>query len=57
MEKEQKNNTNVQNLEIHSKFMDMIEAAIRSTSHGAVTLIVQDSRVVQIEKDEKIKLC
>ncbi|MCE5284234.1 MAG: YezD family protein [Pelosinus sp.] len=50
-------NTNVQKLDITSELMDSIEKAIRDISHGSVTLIVQDSCVVQIEKQEKIKLC
>jgi hypothetical protein len=31
-------------------------AAIRSVSHGTVTLIVQDSRVVQLDRTEKRRL-
>lgn len=57
MGKENKKITNVQEIEISSEVMDMIEKAIRDIYHGSVTLIVQDSHLVQIEKNEKIKLC
>jgi hypothetical protein len=50
-------NTNIKKLDITSELMDSIEKAIRETLHGSITLIVQDSCVVQIEKQEKIKLC
>ncbi len=33
-----------------------IERAINDTRHGSVTLIVQDSRIIQIDKLEKIRL-
>jgi hypothetical protein len=33
-----------------------IEAAIRAVRHGVVQVIIQDGRVVQIEKTEKIRL-
>lgn len=52
-----KNNTNVQELELDSELMAFIELSIREIAHGSVTLIVQDSHLVQIEKNEKIKLC
>lgn len=57
MAKETKKMTKVQDLEISSEVMDIIEKAIRDIFHGSVTLIVQDSHIVQIEKNEKIKLC
>jgi len=31
-------------------------AALRSTSHGVVSLIIQDGRVVQIDRTEKKRL-
>lgn len=52
-----KNNTNVQELELDSELMAFIELSIREIAHGSITLIVQDSHLVQIEKNEKIKLC
>lgn len=52
-----KKTTHVQELEITSEVMELIEKAIRGIYHGSVTLVVQDSHVVQIEKNEKIKLC
>lgn len=51
------NNTNVQELELDSELMAFIELSIREIAHGSITLIVQDSHLVQIEKNEKIKLC
>ncbi len=36
--------------------MQAIRAAIRSVKHGYVQIIIQDSRVVQIDKTEKIRL-
>ncbi len=33
-----------------------IEAAIRGIRYGEVTIIIQDGRVVQIEKTEKVRL-
>ena len=33
-----------------------IEAAVRSVRYGSVVVVVQDGRVVQIEKTEKIRL-
>ena len=49
-----KNNTNVQELELDSELMAFIELSIREIAHGSITLIVQDSHLVQIEKNEKI---
>lgn len=36
---------------------DRIETAIRTVGHGSISIIVQDARVVQIEINEKIRLC
>ncbi len=33
-----------------------IEAAIRGVRYGEVTVVIQDGRVVQIEKTEKVRL-
>lgn len=57
MVKESRKTTKIQDLEITSEVMDTIEKAIRDIYHGSVTLVVQDSHIVQIEKNEKIKLC
>lgn len=35
---------------------DRIEAAVKSIKFGVVQLIIQDGRVVQIDKTEKIRL-
>ena len=35
---------------------ERIEAAIKSVKFGVVQLIIQDGRVVQIDKTEKIRL-
>jgi hypothetical protein len=57
MKKDSKKTTNIQELEIASEVMEIIEKSIRDIYHGSVTLVVQDSHIVQIEKNEKIKLC
>ena len=33
-----------------------IEEAVKSIRHGAVQLIIQDGRIIQIDKTEKIRL-
>lgn len=43
--------------ETSDKVLDIIEKAINGIDFGSVTLIVQDSRVIQIERVEKIRLC
>jgi hypothetical protein len=35
---------------------DRIEAAVKSIRFGVVQLIIQDGRVIQIDKTEKIRL-
>ncbi|MCE5284983.1 MAG: YezD family protein [Pelosinus sp.] len=57
MGKDNKKTTNIRELEITSEVMELIEKSIRGIYHGSVTLVVQDSHIVQIEKNEKIKLC
>lgn len=37
--------------------LDLIEQAIRDISFGSLTLVVQDSKVIQLEKLEKIRIC
>lgn len=48
---ELKNQNNV----IPAEMMDQIISLLCSTLHGNVTLIYQDSRLVQIERNEKIR--
>ena len=36
--------------------IERIEAAVKSVKYGVVQLIIQDGRVVQIDKTEKIRL-
>ncbi|BBB93404.1 MAG TPA: YezD family protein [Methylomusa anaerophila] len=40
-----------------SNVLTLIEKAITDINFGSVTLVVQDSRVIQIEKIEKIRVC
>ncbi|HEY3424374.1 MAG TPA: YezD family protein [Negativicutes bacterium] len=42
---------------ISPEVMTRVEMVIASAFHGSVTLIVQDSRIIQIEKHEKFRLC
>ncbi len=37
--------------------LERIAEAIRSIRYGTVSVVIQDSRVVQIEKNEKIRVC
>lgn len=37
------------------KIMEQISSIIKSTFHGNVTLVTQDFRIVQIERNEKIR--
>jgi len=43
-------------MDIPQHSWEIIEAEIVSTGHGTVALIVQDSRLVQMDKTEKIRL-
>lgn len=52
-----KNTSTPQQDMIPQDIMEQIEKVINSTLHGSVTLIVQDSRIIQIERVEKIRLC
>ena len=47
MEKKQKN---------HEQSLENIKKILTAMSHGSVTLVIQDNYVVQIEKNEKIRL-
>jgi hypothetical protein len=40
---------------VTTEIMDQIMDILCSTSHGNVTLVFQDSRLVQIERNEKIR--
>lgn len=48
--------TNSQELELDSRVLVFIEELVRDIDYGSVTLIVQDGYLVQIEKNERIKL-
>ena len=37
--------------------LDLVVSAVRDIFFGAVTLVVQDAKIIQIEKLEKIRLC
>ncbi len=37
--------------------LTLVEQAVRDISFGSLTLVVQDSKVIQIEKLEKIRIC
>lgn len=39
-----------------AKVLARIEEAFANMQHGTITLIIQDSHVVQLEKNEKIRL-
>lgn len=43
--------------EVSEEVLNLIEKAINGIDFGSVTLIVQNSRVIQIERVEKIRLC
>ena len=46
-----------QPLSIHSEYpLSAIEEAVRSIRFGTVQIVIQDGRIVQIEKTEKIRL-
>jgi hypothetical protein len=40
----------------HSDLLRQILKAVQSVRHGQVQIIIQDSRVVQIDKTEKLRL-
>ncbi|MEN6412051.1 MAG: YezD family protein [Veillonellales bacterium] len=42
---------------ITPQIMDQIISILKSTFHGNVSLITQDGRLVQIERNEKIRPC
>jgi hypothetical protein len=38
--------------QFYSKFVEFI----KTTAHGSVTLIIQDGRIIQVERSEKVRL-
>lgn len=48
--KEQKSNTN------YSTEIENLIKIIQSVQYGSVTVVIQDSKIVQIEKNEKLRL-
>lgn len=53
--KDNQSSIKVKNSPISEESMDQIIGILSSTFHGNVTLIYQDSRLVQIERNEKIR--
>lgn len=39
-----------------SSYLETIDRLIRETKYGSVTVIIQDGKVIQIEKTDKIRL-
>ncbi len=37
-------------------YLEIIDRLIRETKYGTVTAIIQDGRVIQVEKTDKIRL-
>lgn len=44
------------NIKVTNRELDKIKEFIESIKFGSVTVIVQDGKVVQIEKHEKLRL-
>lgn len=38
--------------QFYSKFVEFI----KTTAHGSVTLIIQDGKIIQVERSEKVRL-
>jgi len=55
LSKENKTELKVKNSSIAPGIMDQIISILNSTYHGNVALIYQDGRLVQIERNEKIR--
>jgi len=53
--KESQSGAKAKNNPITSEIMDQIISILSSTFHGSVTLVYQDSRLMQIERNEKIR--
>ncbi|TCL38663.1 hypothetical protein EV210_103138 [Anaerospora hongkongensis] len=41
---------------ISGEVLEKIEQSFQGMLHGTITLIIQDSRIIQLEKHEKIRL-
>lgn len=41
---------------ISEEVLEKIEKSFQGMLHGTITLIIQDSRIIQLEKHEKIRL-
>lgn len=50
------NNLLENNRELDEEVLVQIALAIKQLKYGTVTIVVQDSKVVQIEKTEKMRL-
>lgn len=37
-------------------YLELIDRLIRETKYGTVTVIIQDGKVIQVEKTDKIRL-
>lgn len=55
VKKDNQSGSKAQNNAITSETMDQIISILSSTFHGNVTLVYQDSRLMQIERNEKIR--
>ncbi len=40
---------------LSEEVLSKIERAFANVQHGTITLIIQDSRIIQLEKNEKIR--
>ncbi len=41
---------------IPNQFYPKIIEFLKTTTHGSVTLIIQDGRVIQVERSEKVRI-
>ncbi len=41
---------------IPDQFYTVILEFLKTTSHGSVTLIIQDGRIIQVERNEKVRI-
>ncbi|WP_425060084.1 hypothetical protein SCACP_07320 [Sporomusa carbonis] len=51
------NTANAATKHITDEVLALIEQSVQDISFGSITLVIQDSRVIQIEKLEKIRIC
>lgn len=49
-------NARVKKNEIHEKDLKKIVELLETIQYGSVTVIVQDGKILQIEKNEKIRI-